>query len=52
MVGGRNLNESSRAGLGAVLGLLAGAVGKLACGIGMTALFAVNVVYRSGVGLG
>ena len=52
MVGGRNLNESSRAGLGAVLGLLAGAVGKLACGIGMTALFVVNVVYRSGVGLG
>ena len=48
MTGGRNLHESGRAGLGAVLGLLAGALGKLACGLGMTALFTANVIWRGG----
>jgi uncharacterized protein YqgC (DUF456 family) len=47
MVGGRNLQESSRAGLGAVLGLLAGALGKLACCLAMTGLFVMDVVWRS-----
>jgi uncharacterized protein len=48
MIGGRDLHESGRAGLGAVLGLLAGALGKVACGIGMIALFTANVVWRGG----
>jgi uncharacterized protein len=47
MVGGREWREASRAGLGATVGLLAGAVAKLACGIGMIALFTLNVVQRS-----
>ena len=38
---------SSRAGLGATVGLLAGAMAKLACGVGMIALFTLNVVQRS-----
>jgi len=47
MAGGRNLKESSRAGLGATLGLLAGALGKLACCLAMMGAFTVNVIYRS-----
>ena len=44
---GRQLKPAAKAGLGATLGLLAGALGKLAICIAMMALFAVNVVYRS-----
>ncbi len=47
MAGGRNAKESSRAGLGATIGLLAVAIGKVACCVAMMALFTVNVVYRS-----
>jgi uncharacterized protein YqgC (DUF456 family) len=47
MAGGRTAKESSRAGLGATLGLLAGAIGKVACCVAMMALFIVNVIYRS-----
>jgi len=47
MAGGRDAKESSRAGLGATIGLLAGAIGKVACCIAMMAVFTVNVVYRS-----
>jgi hypothetical protein len=47
MAGGRNWQESSRAGLGAVLGLLAGALGKLACCLAMMGLFVMDVVWRS-----
>ena len=47
MAGGRKVKESSRAGLGATLGLLAGALGKVFCCLAMMALFTVNVVYRS-----
>lgn len=47
MAGGRNLKESSRAGIGATLGLLAGALGKLACCLAMMGAFTVNVIYRS-----
>ena len=46
MAGGRDAKESSRAGLGATIGLLAGAIGKVACCVAMMALFAVNVIYR------
>ena len=47
MAAGRKLKPSARAGLGAVLGLLAGGVGKLAICLAMMGLFTVNVVYRS-----
>jgi hypothetical protein len=47
LAGGRAFPESSRAGLGATLGLLAGAIGKVACCLAMMGLFVINVVYRS-----
>jgi hypothetical protein len=47
MTGGRDWKASGRAGVGATLGLLAGAVGKLACCIAMMGLFTINVIYRS-----
>lgn len=47
MLGGREIKEASRAGLGAVLGLLAGTLGKIACAIAMTGLFAVSVLMNS-----
>ena len=47
MAGGREWKEASRAGVGATLGLLAGAIGKLGCCVGMVGLFLVNVIYRS-----
>jgi hypothetical protein len=47
MLGGRKWEEATRAGLGAVLGVLAGAVGKLACCLAMMALFTFSVVARS-----
>jgi uncharacterized protein YqgC (DUF456 family) len=47
LAGGRELKEAGRAGLGALLGLLAGAVGKVACSLAMIGLFTVNVLVRS-----
>lgn len=47
MFGGRKFEEASRAGVGAVLGLLAGTLGKLACAIAMTGLFVVSVFMNS-----
>ncbi len=47
LAGGRKLKDSSRAGFGATLGLIAGAFGKLLCCLGMMALFTGNVLYRS-----
>src|SRR6266480_23681 len=47
MAGGRKLKESSRAGVGATLGLLAGALGKVFCCLAMMGLFTANVIYRS-----
>jgi hypothetical protein len=47
LLGGRELRPASRAGAGAVFGLLAGAMGKLACCVAMIALFVVNVAWRS-----
>ncbi len=47
MAGGREWKEASKAGVGATLGLLAGALGKLACCVAMVLLFAANVIYRS-----
>ena len=47
MVGGRKFDEAARAGVGALLGLLAGALGKMACGMAMIGIFTVDVIYRS-----
>lgn len=44
MFGGREWKHATRAGLGAMIGLLAGAVGKLAGCIAMIAIFSVSVV--------
>ena len=49
MVGGRQWREASRAGIGATVGMLAGAVVKLACSIAMIGLFTLNVVQRSAI---
>lgn len=46
MISGKDWKNSGKAGLGATLGLLGGAVGKLACSIAMTGLFVVNVVWK------
>ncbi len=46
--GGRQLKPAAKAGLGATLGLLAGALGKFAIAITMMTLFGVNVILRSG----
>ncbi len=45
--GGRSFKQSSRAGLGATLGLLAGTLGRIACCLAMMMLFTANVLYRS-----
>ena len=47
MIGGREWKEAARAGLGAVIGLFVGALGKVACCAAMMGLFAVNVIARS-----
>jgi uncharacterized protein YqgC (DUF456 family) len=47
MAGGRDWKASSRAGVGATLGLLAGALGKLACCLAMMGAFTADVIYRS-----
>lgn len=44
---GRRTREAMRAGVGAVLGLLGGAIGKLACCFAMIGLFIVNVLWHS-----
>ncbi len=45
MMGGRKFEEAGRAGLGAVVGMLAGTLGKTACAIAMTGLFAISVLF-------
>jgi uncharacterized protein YqgC (DUF456 family) len=47
MVGGREFKEAARAGVGAVLGVFAGAIGKLACCVAMMGLFAASVIMQS-----
>lgn len=48
LLGGRKLEEAGRAGVGAMIGLLAGTLGKLACAIAMMGLFAVSVLLNQG----
>lgn len=45
-IGGRNWRESSRAGIGATLGFLAGTVGRVACCVAMIGLFLVSILLR------
>jgi uncharacterized protein len=45
--GGRKWKEAGRAGVGAVLGMLLGAVGKLACCFAMVAIFTTSVILRT-----
>ena len=47
MMGGREFKPAMKAGLGATLGLFAGAIGKLLCCFSMIALFTINVIWRS-----
>jgi len=47
MLGGREWEQATRAGVGAVVGIFVGAVGKLACCVAMMALFAVSVIRSS-----
>jgi len=47
MLGGREWKDAARAGLGAVIGLFVGALGKLACCVAMIGLFAFSVVMQS-----
>src|SRR6266540_2682307 len=47
MMGGREWKPAARAGLGAVVGLFIGALGKLACCVAMMALFAFSVIVQS-----
>jgi hypothetical protein len=46
MLGGRAWREAGKAGAGAVLGVMAGAVGKIGCGLGMIGLFIVHMLVR------
>jgi uncharacterized protein YqgC (DUF456 family) len=46
-IGGRSSKEAARAGLGAMLGLVIGALGKLACSLLMIFLFAASVLLNS-----
>lgn len=43
---GKDWKASGKAGLGATLGLLGGAIGKLACALAMTGLFLVNAAWK------
>ena len=43
LAGGRNLEHSGKAGFGAVLGIFAGACGKLACSFAMTGVFFLSL---------
>lgn len=47
MIGGREWKPATKAGLGATLGLFAGAIGKIFCCLAMITLFAANVIWRS-----
>lgn len=47
LLGGREVKPAAKAGAGAMLGLLAGAVGKVAIGVAMIGWFTVDVIYRS-----
>jgi uncharacterized protein len=47
MIGGRKWKPALKAGLGATLGLFAGAVGKLVCCLSMMTLFIIGVLWNT-----
>jgi len=47
LMGGYEFKKASKAGVGAMIGLIAGAIGKCAVCVAMMAMFAANVIYRS-----
>ena len=47
LIGDKELKEAAKAGAGAVVGMLLGAIGKFALCVTMMVLFATNVIYRS-----
>jgi uncharacterized protein YqgC (DUF456 family) len=47
MMGGRQFEEASKAGFGALLGIVAGTLGKFICAIVMASLFAANIIWRA-----
>lgn len=47
MAGGRDFKPAMKAGLGATLGLFAGAIGKMMCCAAMMVLFVADVLWRS-----
>jgi uncharacterized protein len=47
LIGGREFKPSMKAGVGATLGLFAGAAGKLVCCAAMMTLFAASVIWHS-----
>lgn len=47
MIGGREFKPSAQAGLGATLGLFAGAVGKVICCLAMMLLFTLSVLWHT-----
>jgi uncharacterized protein len=51
MISGREFSDAARAGAGATLGLVVGAIGKVACCLAMIGIFAMNVIARSGTAL-
>ena len=47
MMGGRQFEEASKAGFGALLGIVAGTLGKFICAIVMASLFAAIIIWRA-----
>lgn len=47
LAGGREFKPAMKAGVGATIGLFAGAIGKLLCCGAMMLLFTINVIWRS-----
>jgi uncharacterized protein YqgC (DUF456 family) len=47
LMGGREFKPAMKAGLGATLGLFAGAVGKMLCCFAMLGLFTVSVIWNT-----
>ena len=44
LLGGRKWLEAGKAGLGAILGILVGTAGKVACALGMIGLWTLHIL--------
>ena len=47
LIGGREMNQAAKAGVGATIGLFVGVVGRFTIGVVMILLFATNIIVRS-----